>query len=151
MACRLSSCGTQAELLHCMWDLHSPTGNQTCVPCIARRILNHWATRKKQVFFTHRPPLSFSSHQQNLTSQMYILQKTQKSYSSLMHIYIFWIVVLSWFLVFFSWTHFLHLFISLTNFLAHLFNTLTGSLEWWREGQLWNLSIWRVKVRTQLW
>ena len=28
-------------LLHGMWDL-----DQTCVPCIGRQILNHWATRE---------------------------------------------------------------------------------------------------------
>ena len=29
-----------------MWDLTSPTRDQTCVPCIARQILNHWTTRE---------------------------------------------------------------------------------------------------------
>ena len=29
-----------------MWDLTSLTRDQTCVPCIARWILNHWTTRK---------------------------------------------------------------------------------------------------------
>ena len=29
-----------------MWDLSSPTRDQTCVPCFARQILYHWATRK---------------------------------------------------------------------------------------------------------
>ena len=29
-----------------MWDLSSPTRDWTCVPCIARWILNHWATRE---------------------------------------------------------------------------------------------------------
>ena len=29
-----------------MWDLSSPTRDRTHVPCIGRRILNHWTTRK---------------------------------------------------------------------------------------------------------
>ena len=29
-----------------MWDLSSPTRDRTGIPCIARRILNHWTTRK---------------------------------------------------------------------------------------------------------
>jgi len=29
-----------------MWNLSSPTRDQTCVPCIARHILNHWTTRE---------------------------------------------------------------------------------------------------------
>ena len=29
-----------------MWDLTSPTRDQTCAPCIARWILNHWTTRE---------------------------------------------------------------------------------------------------------
>ena len=29
-----------------MWDLSSLTRAQTQVPCIARKILNHWTTRK---------------------------------------------------------------------------------------------------------
>ena len=29
-----------------MWDLSSPTMDQTHVPCIARWILNHWAIRE---------------------------------------------------------------------------------------------------------
>ena len=38
---RSSSCGTQASLPGSTWDLSSLTGNRTCVPCIARQILNH--------------------------------------------------------------------------------------------------------------
>ena len=33
-------------LLHGMWDLSSPTRGRTCIPSIARWILNHWATRE---------------------------------------------------------------------------------------------------------
>ena len=29
-----------------MWDPSSPARDQTCVPCIRRRILNHWTTRE---------------------------------------------------------------------------------------------------------
>ena len=32
--------------LHSVWDLSSPARDRTCVPCIERWILNHWATRK---------------------------------------------------------------------------------------------------------
>ena len=32
----LSGCGMWAQKLQYMWDLSSPTGNQTCIPCIAR-------------------------------------------------------------------------------------------------------------------
>ena len=46
VAHRLSSCGTQALLLHGMWDLSSQTRDQTCIPCIARQILNHRPTRE---------------------------------------------------------------------------------------------------------
>ena len=37
---RFSSCGAGAQLLRGMWDLPRP-GNQTCVLCIGRQILNH--------------------------------------------------------------------------------------------------------------
>ena len=40
----LSSCGTQA--LRGMWDLSSPTRDQTGISCIRRQILNHWTTRE---------------------------------------------------------------------------------------------------------
>ena len=43
---RLSSCGTQPLLLHGTWDLSSQARDQTCVPCIARQIINHWPTRE---------------------------------------------------------------------------------------------------------
>ena len=42
----LSSCGTRAQLPHSMWNLSSPTRDQTRVPCIVRWILNHWTTRE---------------------------------------------------------------------------------------------------------
>ena len=31
---------------HSMWDVSTMTRNQTYIPCIGRRILNHWTTRK---------------------------------------------------------------------------------------------------------
>lgn len=43
---RLSSCGAQALLLRNMWDLPSPTRDQTLVPCIGRQICNRWTTRE---------------------------------------------------------------------------------------------------------
>ena len=33
-----------------MWDLSSPTRTWTCIPCIGRWILNHWATREVPLF-----------------------------------------------------------------------------------------------------
>ena len=44
---RLSSCGTRAPLLCSTWDLSSLTRDRTCVPCIARCILNHSTTRER--------------------------------------------------------------------------------------------------------
>lgn len=48
---RLSSCSVQAWLLLGVWNLCSPTRARTCVLCIARRILNHEATREVPQFF----------------------------------------------------------------------------------------------------
>ena len=42
----LSSCGAWAQQLSGMWDLSSPTRDQTHVPCIARWIPNHRTTRE---------------------------------------------------------------------------------------------------------
>ena len=39
----LSNCGTQPQLPDGMWDLSYPVTDGTCVPCIARQILNHGA------------------------------------------------------------------------------------------------------------
>jgi len=36
-----------------MWDLPRP---QTCVPCVARWILNHWTTREVLVTFLYKCP-----------------------------------------------------------------------------------------------
>jgi len=46
VAYRLSSCGAWAYLPCGMWELSSPTRDWTHIPCIARQILNHWATRE---------------------------------------------------------------------------------------------------------
>ena len=35
-----------------MWDFSSPTRDQTCVPWIARQILNQWTTREVPVWST---------------------------------------------------------------------------------------------------
>ena len=29
-----------------MWDLSSPSRDRTLIPCIGRKILNHWTTRE---------------------------------------------------------------------------------------------------------
>ena len=42
VACGLSSCGAWASLPCGMWDLSSLTRDRTRVPCVGRRILNHW-------------------------------------------------------------------------------------------------------------
>ena len=39
-----SSCGVRAYVPRSTWDLGSWTRDQTCVPCTARQILNHWTT-----------------------------------------------------------------------------------------------------------
>ena len=39
VACRLS-------LLHGIWDLSPPTGDQICFPCLRRQIPNQWMARK---------------------------------------------------------------------------------------------------------
>ena len=43
--CRLSNCGSWAQLLRGMWE-SSQTRARTRVPCIGRQILNHCATRE---------------------------------------------------------------------------------------------------------
>ena len=43
-----------------LWDLHSPTRDQTCVPCIGRWILNHWTIREvPQSFILNTYPQNF--------------------------------------------------------------------------------------------
>ena len=44
MTCMLSRCSAQTQLLHGMQDLSSLTGDQTHIPCTARKILTHWTT-----------------------------------------------------------------------------------------------------------
>ena len=41
-----SGCGSWAGLPCGMWDLSSLTRDQTLVPCVGKRILNHWTTRE---------------------------------------------------------------------------------------------------------
>ena len=50
----LFTCGTWAQLPCIMWDLNSPTRNQTHVPHIGRQILNHWNTREISWLIIHR-------------------------------------------------------------------------------------------------
>ena len=47
----LCSCGSRAQLPHSMWDLSSPTRDQTCVPHITRWTLHHWTTREVPDFY----------------------------------------------------------------------------------------------------
>ena len=54
----LSSHRAWAQLFHSMWDLSSPTRDQTCISCIARQILNHWTTREVPILLKpHFRPL----------------------------------------------------------------------------------------------
>ena len=46
---------------HSMWDLSFPTRERTCVPCIARGILNHWTMREVQYKMTFEYYVQFSS------------------------------------------------------------------------------------------
>ena len=46
VACGLSICSVQAQLPHGICDLISPNRDRTHVPCIGRKILNHWTTRE---------------------------------------------------------------------------------------------------------
>ena len=43
------SCSTQASSPHSMWALSFRTRDRTCVPYMARWILNHWTTREVPV------------------------------------------------------------------------------------------------------
>ena len=43
---KLNSCGARSQLLCGMWNLNSPTRDQTRIPCIGRCILNHWTSRE---------------------------------------------------------------------------------------------------------
>ena len=59
-----SGCSTQAWLLCSMWDLSSPTKGQTFILCIARQILDHWATREVPLVWSFRPK-NFPKHLPN--------------------------------------------------------------------------------------
>ena len=45
-SCRIFHCQTWAQLLCGIWDLSSPTRDETHVPCFAKWILNHWTIRE---------------------------------------------------------------------------------------------------------
>ena len=45
-ACGLTSCGSRAKLLCCMWGLSSPTRDGTLAPCIAKQVFNPWTIRE---------------------------------------------------------------------------------------------------------
>lgn len=46
---RLSCCGVQIQFSCVLWDLSSPAGDQTHIPCTERQIPNDWTTRKSQL------------------------------------------------------------------------------------------------------
>ena len=50
-ACGIFRCGARAQLPRGMWDLPTLCRDQTRVPCIGRRILNHWTTREIPLHF----------------------------------------------------------------------------------------------------
>ena len=90
-ACRLSSCGMQHSLvvacglqsaqaqLPCgMWDLSSPTRDQTRVPCIGRQILNYWTTREVPRLFIFKIRL-FIFLLLSFKSSLYILDNSPLS------------------------------------------------------------------------
>ena len=66
----LSSCVSQtseraselSDFSNCgnMWDLSSPTRDQTLVPCIAVQILNHWEVPTRTSLDCHSMSLHFS-------------------------------------------------------------------------------------------
>ena len=50
--CRVQAQEWYAGELPCsMWDLSFPARNWACVPCIGRRILNHWTSGKPLICF----------------------------------------------------------------------------------------------------
>ena len=61
-----------------MWDLSSPTRDQTCIPCIGRQLLNHWTTGEVPVFiFMFIFPLDLISNFSTITMD-YWYKKKQK-------------------------------------------------------------------------
>ena len=48
-SCGISGCGARAQLTSSMWDLVPLARDQTCIPCIARQILNQWTIREVPV------------------------------------------------------------------------------------------------------
>ena len=84
--CRLSSCGTRAELLHSMWDLSSLTRDWTSVPCIASRFLTTGPPGKSLVSFLlerilpnpSRPRLCLTAISSLPCSQMSLISKRRE-------------------------------------------------------------------------
>ena len=61
-----------AHRLNCssdMWHLSFLTTDKTCVPCIARQILNHWTTRKNHIFLFS---FHFLSHSINILDHKFL-------------------------------------------------------------------------------
>ena len=56
-----------------LWDLSSPTRDRTWVPCIARWILNHWATREVPEFLVKLGQHHFPNGVDPETSAIYPL------------------------------------------------------------------------------
>lgn len=48
-------CGLRAYLPPGMWDLSPQTRDQTCVPCVGRRILNPWTMSTVSELECHWP------------------------------------------------------------------------------------------------
>ena len=90
-ALRFSSCGTWSWLPCSMWGLSSLTRDQTCIPCIARWILNHWTSREVSftflflVYLSKFIPYWAGSKQQWCPDDL--KQQTQ-SYSIVRHSYV---------------------------------------------------------------
>ena len=77
------SCTMQTYLPWCMWDLSSPTRDQTQVPCIARQILNHWVIRE----VPHINILKLLSPIQN--TNLFLLNYTLISQSTVSTLHVF--------------------------------------------------------------
>ena len=62
-----------------MWDLSSPTGDQTCTPCIGRGSLNHRTAREVpkqqfwEAFLKAQPPICFFSPPKDSKSHLMVI------------------------------------------------------------------------------
>ena len=72
-----------------MWDLSSRARDQTHIPCVGRRILNHWATREVPLCASH---LSFSFLSQSWVNSASVLSSRCSS-AKIIHMYCFIISV----------------------------------------------------------